>query len=133
MLESLQNYIYERLRESPELCLADIKKEDANGSENANGLSIAVGRPLPENVAIYANHWPAFLAVRLRVEVSRFEPIDANAPSLLSAAEIVSKSLHGWNPPRSCGYGRISLPRLNPWILNTNKITIIFYTQGLLQ
>ena len=57
----------------------------------------------------------------------------ANAPSLLSAAETVSKSLHNWTPPLACGYGRMTLAPQYPWISKDGKISIILNAQSDLQ
>ena len=57
----------------------------------------------------------------------------ANAPSLLSAAETVSKSLHNWTPPLACGYGRMTLAPQYPWISKDGKISIILNAQSVLQ
>lgn len=132
-LESLQNSIYERLRGASDLRLADIKKEgsDDDGGK-ANGLRITVARPLPKTASKYAAG-PTFSEVELRVDVSRSDPIAANAPSLLSAAETVSKSLHNWTPPLACGYGRISLAPQYPWISKDGKIAVILNAQSVLQ
>lgn len=132
-LESLQNSIYERLRGASDLRLADIKKEGANDDGGkANGLRITVGRPLPKTASKYAAG-PTFSEVELRVEVSRADPIAANAPSLLSAAETVSKSLHNWTPPLAFGYGRMTLAPQYPWISKDGKISIILNAQSVLQ
>lgn len=132
-LESLQNSIYERLRGASDLRLADIKKEGSDdGGGKANGLRITVARPLPKTASKYAAG-PTFSEVELRVDVSRSDPIAANAPSLLSAAETVSKSLHNWTPPLACGYGRISLAPQYPWISKDGKIAVILNAQSVLQ
>ncbi len=132
-LESLQNSIYERLRGASDLRLADIKKEGADDDGGkANGLRITVGRPLPKTASKYAAG-PTFSEVELRVEVSRSDTIAANTPSLLSAAETVSKSLHNWTPPLACGYGRLSLSPQYPWISKDGKISIILNAQSVLQ
>lgn len=132
-LESLQNSVYERLRGVSDLRLADIKKEGADDDGGkANGLRITVGRPLPKTASKYAAG-PTFSEVELRAEVSRADPIAANAPSLLSAAETVSKSLHNWTPPLACGYGRMSLAPQYPWISKDGKISIILNAQSVLQ
>lgn len=132
-LESLQNSIYERLRGASDLRLADIKKEGSvDYGGKANGLRITVARPLPKTASKYAAG-PTFSEVELRVDVSRSDPIAANAPSLLSAAETVSKSLHNWTPPLACGYGRISLAPQYPWISEDGKIAIILNAQSVLQ
>ena len=132
-LESLQNSIYERLRGASDLRLADIKKEGADDDGGkANGLRITVERPLPKNASKYAAG-PTFSEGEPRVEVSRADPIAANAPSLLSAAESVSKSLHNWTPPLACGYGRMTLAPQYPWISKDGKISIILNAQSVLQ
>ena len=80
---------------------------------------------------------PTFSDVELRVETIRSKFAAPNAPSLLTACEIVSRALHGANAPLECGYGRIALSESSPWKeeaeSQSDKITIHFRVQSVLQ
>lgn len=107
---------------------------DAEGS--AEGLEIKVLRPIPLSASKYAAG-PTFSDVEIRVETIRSKFAAPNAPSLLTACEIVSRALHGANAPIECGYGRIALSESSPWKeeseSQSDKITIRFRVQSVLQ
>lgn len=123
-----------------DLRFATIRQQnDYSDSESgsAEGLEIRVLRPLPTAASKYAAG-PTFSAVELRVEVTRTKYTAQNAPSLLTACEIVSRALHGVNAPLECGYGRISLVEISPWTESksdsqSEKITMRFCAQSVLQ
>ena len=94
-------------------------------------------KPMPTSASKYAAG-PTFSNVELRVEAERAKFAAPNAPSLLTACEIVSRALHGANAPVECGYGRISLAENSPWSESkcgsqSEKITMRFCAQSVLQ
>lgn len=133
-LERLQNSAFEYLRSVADLSYADIKK---NGSPDlggkAEGLRIDIMRPLPLAASKYAAG-PTFSEVELRIRIVRDDDIAARAPSLLTSAEIVSRAMHNWLPPASCGYGRTTLAQQRPWAFGKNSdVEIILKAQSVLQ
>lgn len=99
-LERLQNAVCEILSGINDLKFACVRVQndfsDAEGS--AEGLEIKVLRPIPLSASKYAAG-PTFSDVELRVETIRSKFAAPNAPSLLTACEIVSRALHGANAP----------------------------------
>ena len=133
-LERLQRSVVELLRSVSDLRLADIKAEDSDDNAGkAEGLRVTVLSPLPRAASRYAAG-PVFSEVEISVEISRDKSIAARAPSIISAAENVSRALHNWSPPVACGYGRVYLSQENPWLADgPSKIRIILNAQSVLQ
>ncbi len=138
-LERLQRSIFKYLLGMADLRCADIFAEaidSSTASQSAKGLKIIVREPMPLKASKYAAG-PTFSEVEVCVDISRDFRISSGAPSLLTMAEILSRSLHKWLPPMECGYGRITLSDNIPWSFSqdgqTKKISVKFKAQSVLQ
>jgi len=134
-LSRLQKSAAQYLRSLSELRRADIFAENIDPEEGgkAEGMRVVVMSPVPVRASKYAAG-PAFSEVEISVEISRDDSNATRAPSVLDAAEAVSRALHFWTPPLESGYGKLSMSDTHAW-LRTGKSSIrtTFKTQSVLQ
>ncbi len=137
-LERLQKSVLEYLSGIGDLKFADLSAENSDKVSEAKkgeGLSVEILEPIPLAASKYAAG-PTFSEVELSLRVRR-NFLSPRAPSMLTACEIISRALHNWNPPLSCGYGKVTLAQNSPWVRddsreNSKQITIKFTVQSVL-
>ncbi len=138
-LIKLQNAIVRRLRSVSGLSFASVSGENpADFIEPKHfdrACEICVLMPEPSEASLYSAG-PVFSKVSVGVRV-RCEPTRmGECPSVLTAAETVTRSLHFWSVPPESGYSRISLAGTSPWVResgHSSTITVNFTACAVLE
>ncbi len=137
-LERLQKSILEYLSGIGDLKFADIsseKTEEIGESKKGEGLHVEILSPIPISASKYAAG-PTFSEVEISLRVHR-KNFSSRTPTILTTCEILSRALHNWLPPLSCGYGKLTLAQKNPWTCEesqtgSKQILIKFTVQSVL-
>lgn len=127
-LLKLQKAVLEKLRSAAELSFAAISAENPSDflepKSSDRPCEISVLMPIPMEASKYSAG-PVFSKVALQVEIKCEPTRMGECPSVLSAAEAVTRTLHFWSIPPESGYSRLSLSESSPWTRSSKNASII--------